>query len=213
MDDEFIITVTLPGTPEHFTRVCRGAVTVGRNPDADLQLLHPMVSRRHAELSLAGDGGFRVADLGSRNGTMVNNELLQDAARHVQSQAMVQVGPYLLQLTTSADAEADTFIAARRPDVAGRVSLDRSRRVMLVDGTDAVERLTGLEFRLVEVLADAERGFVQNQALGDSIWGAGLWDSYMLHNLVRRVRRKLEVRGLDADKLVVGVPRAGYRLA
>jgi DNA-binding response OmpR family regulator len=95
----------------------------------------------------------------------------------------------------------------------GRVSLDRAQHQLMVDGEIAIERLTGLEFRLVEVLSDANRRLVENQALGDAVWGAGLWDTYMLHNLVRRVRRKLEERGLDADQLIVGVPRAGYRLA
>jgi DNA-binding winged helix-turn-helix (wHTH) protein len=212
MDDEFVITVTLPGTPEHFTRVCHGPVTVGRNPDADLQLVHPMVSRRHVELRLLADGGFRVSDLGSRNGTVVNDELLLDGSRDVKSHSMVQVGPYLLQLATAAEIEADTFVSGRRPEP-GRVTLDRAQHSLQVDGRVAVERLTGLEYKMVEVLADANRALVENQALGDAVWGAGLWDSYMLHNLVRRVRRKLEERGLDADQLVIGVPRAGYRLA
>jgi hypothetical protein len=34
----------------------------------------------------------------------------------------------------------------------------------------------------------------------------------MLHNLVRRVRRKLEQRGLPADDLIVSVPGSGYRV-
>ncbi|HLF78977.1 MAG TPA: FHA domain-containing protein [Dehalococcoidia bacterium] len=212
MDEEYIVTVTLPGTPEHFSKVCRGTITVGRNPEVDIQLVHPMVSRRHVELSLAGEGQFLVSDLGSRNGTVVNDELVQDASRQVASRAMVQVGPYVLQLATNADIEAETFRATMAP-TPGRVALDRSQHLLLVDGQVAVERLTGLEYRLVEVLADANRKLVENQVLGDAVWGAGLWDTYMLHNLVRRVRRKLEEHGLDADQVIVGVPRAGYRVA
>jgi DNA-binding response OmpR family regulator len=34
----------------------------------------------------------------------------------------------------------------------------------------------------------------------------------MLHNLVRRVRRKLEVQGLPAEELIVSVPGSGYRV-
>jgi hypothetical protein len=212
MDEDFIVTVTLPGTPEHFSKVCRGRITVGRNPEADIQLVHPMVSRRHVELSLETDGHFLVSDLGSRNGTVVNDELLQDSSRQVESRAMVQVGPYVLQLATNADIKAETFRGPRAPSP-GRVMLDRTQHLLMVDGQVAVERLTGLEYRLVEVLADANRKLVENQVLGDAVWGAGLWDTYMLHNLVRRVRRKLEEHGLDADQVIVGVPRAGYRVA
>ena len=212
MDQQFIVTVTLPGTPEHFSKVCQGRVVVGRNPEVDLQLVHPMVSRRHAEIIFEEDGRFLISDLGSSNGTVINDELLQDASRHVEGRVVVQIGPYILRLSTNADIEADTFMADQRAPH-NRVSLDRSQRVLMVDGKIAVERLTGLEFKLLEVLTDANSKLVENQALGDAVWGHGLWDTYMLHNLVRRVRRKLEERGLEADEVIIGVPRAGYRVA
>jgi DNA-binding response OmpR family regulator len=53
---------------------------------------------------------------------------------------------------------------------------------------------------------------VTNTALGDRLWGKGQWDTYMLHNLVRRVRRKLEEANLNGDELILTVPGVGYRL-
>jgi DNA-binding NtrC family response regulator len=50
-----------------------GCVVFGRDADADLQLSHSSVSRRHAQLEMRGDQAT-VADLGSRNGTFVNGE-------------------------------------------------------------------------------------------------------------------------------------------
>ncbi|MHB2022943.1 MAG: FhaA domain-containing protein, partial [Mycobacteriales bacterium] len=47
-------------------------IVLGRSPDCDLQLTDPGVSRRHAELRLL-DGVFVLEDLGSTNGTLVNN--------------------------------------------------------------------------------------------------------------------------------------------
>ena len=49
------------------------AVTVGRGEDNDLVLPVPEVSRHHARLEPAG-AGWRVVDLGSRNGTWINGE-------------------------------------------------------------------------------------------------------------------------------------------
>src|SRR5581483_11937257 len=49
------------------------------------------VSRRHARFVLDQDGLF-VADLGSRNGTLVNGECITGRRRLVQSD-VVQVGP------------------------------------------------------------------------------------------------------------------------
>ena len=46
-------------------------IVVGRAVTSDIPVYDPTVSRRHAELSLV-DGGVRVQDLGSSNGTFVN---------------------------------------------------------------------------------------------------------------------------------------------
>jgi DNA-binding response OmpR family regulator len=211
MSEEFVISVTLPGTPEHFTRTSTSTVVVGRGPEADLQLVHPLVSRRHAELTLQDDGDFLVRDLGSRNGTIVNDELLQELAKAVAAPAVVQVGPYVLRLTPSSLIADETLQVQRSAKSRPRVSLDSGLHVLQVDGKLALEALTGLEYKLMEVLTAADRRLVPNQQLGDALWGAGLWDAYMLHNLVRRVRRKLEDKGLAADELIVSVPGGGYR--
>jgi ABC-type multidrug transport system ATPase subunit/pSer/pThr/pTyr-binding forkhead associated (FHA) protein/ABC-type multidrug transport system permease subunit len=53
--------------------VCRapGPLVVGRSRGADVRLTDPTVSGRHATLT-AGDGGWRLRDDGSSNGTLVN---------------------------------------------------------------------------------------------------------------------------------------------
>jgi len=42
-------------------------MTIGRAPDNTLSLIHPMVSRRHAEVRLEANGPI-IVDLGSANG-------------------------------------------------------------------------------------------------------------------------------------------------
>lgn len=213
MSEEFIISVTLPGTPEHFTRACSGAMRIGRSPDVDLQLVHPLVSRLHAEIDMQDDGTFVIADLGSRNGTVVNDQIIQSDRRQFRGETSVQIGPYVLRLAPGTAVEEETFIGDIANNPSGRVALDAGLRVLLVDGKPAVEGLTGLEFKLMETLAAHQPRLVPNQTLGDAIWGSGLWDTYMLHNLVRRVRRKLEGKDLPADELIVSVPGGGYRIA
>ncbi|WP_243729098.1 FHA domain-containing protein [Nesterenkonia sphaerica] len=48
-------------------------ITVGRHPEADIFLDDVTVSRRHVRI-VRGQGGFEVLDLGSLNGTYVNND-------------------------------------------------------------------------------------------------------------------------------------------
>ena len=51
---------------------------IGRVPDNDIMVPHPSVSRHHAELHTTL-GGYRIVDLGSHNGTFVNEQRVSAA--------------------------------------------------------------------------------------------------------------------------------------
>lgn len=53
-------------------------VLVGRALDCDLSILEPGLSRKHAELNIV-DGKLVVTDLGSANGTFLNNKKVKEA--------------------------------------------------------------------------------------------------------------------------------------
>ncbi len=210
--EQFVVVVTLPGTNEHFTRDCSGIVTIGRSDENAICLSHPLVSRHHAEVAFNTPEGFVVRDLASRNGTVANGARLQDEAAVFPGEVTVQAGPYILSFSRSREDSDATVVAVVDHLRTSRLGLDRGKHALIVDGTVAVEKLSRLEWKLVEELTKRAPDLMPNSALGDAIWGKDLWDSYMLHNLVRRVRRKLEDRGLDADALVVSVPGVGYRV-
>jgi pSer/pThr/pTyr-binding forkhead associated (FHA) protein len=54
-------------------------VTAGRHPDSMIFLDDITVSRRHAEVRMMEDGGYRVADVGSLNGTYLNRHRVEEA--------------------------------------------------------------------------------------------------------------------------------------
>ena len=60
-------------------RLQSGEVTVGRGSDNTVSLKAHGISRRHARL-FHGDGAWQVEDLGSTNGTRVNNSLIDQRA-------------------------------------------------------------------------------------------------------------------------------------
>ena len=71
-----------------------GAVVIGREPGCALQLNHPNVSRRHAQIAVR-DGRHELRDLGSSNGTFVNGRrVTRPVALNVGD--LIQVGPYSL---------------------------------------------------------------------------------------------------------------------
>lgn len=60
----------------------RGVLLLGRSANADFQLDYPMVSLRHAQLSI-NSGMITITDLGSSNGTFVNGKRIRRAAQIV----------------------------------------------------------------------------------------------------------------------------------
>jgi hypothetical protein len=50
-----------------------GPVVIGRGPGPGIRLNDPSVSRSHARVELLPSGGLAVTDLGSANGTFINN--------------------------------------------------------------------------------------------------------------------------------------------
>jgi DNA-binding NtrC family response regulator len=56
----------------------RRAILIGSNPDSDLVVDHPTVSRVHARLEYDGRG-YRLTDLGSRNGVTVDGVRVETA--------------------------------------------------------------------------------------------------------------------------------------
>jgi pSer/pThr/pTyr-binding forkhead associated (FHA) protein len=73
------VLVVEPGTP-HEQRVAieDRPIRIGSDADADLRIDDPHVSRRHAEVRRTSEG-IMLRDLGSRNGTLVENLLVKEA--------------------------------------------------------------------------------------------------------------------------------------
>jgi pSer/pThr/pTyr-binding forkhead associated (FHA) protein len=72
------------------------AVTIGRSPDCDLTMTDNFLSSRHARLA-NDNGDLSIEDLGSTNGTYVNQELV-DGRVHLERGDIVQVGGVLFEV-------------------------------------------------------------------------------------------------------------------
>jgi DNA-binding NtrC family response regulator len=70
-------------------------VVLGADPSCDVVIADPAVSRRHATVT-AGEGGFTVEDLGSRNGTWIDGARVTRAVVPVGT--MFRVGSTLVQV-------------------------------------------------------------------------------------------------------------------
>jgi hypothetical protein len=71
-------------------------VTIGRSRDCDLILYDTYLSTRHARLT-NDEGDLSIEDLGSTNGTYVNQELVKGRV-HLERGDVVQVGGVLFEV-------------------------------------------------------------------------------------------------------------------
>ena len=84
-------TLVLVGPDGEETIELGPSVTMGREPGNDLVIPEAAVSRRHAQL-VQGEEGFRVRDLGSTNGTFVNDRRLTDEDYLLQHGDQIRLG-------------------------------------------------------------------------------------------------------------------------
>jgi DNA-binding response OmpR family regulator len=94
---------------------------------------------------------------------------------------------------------------------AGDFALDPERRGVSVKGADPV-RLTGLEWRLLQLLVANAGHTLPTERLTVHVWGSrGTGDRQMLKQLVHRLRRKIEADPADPRHLKT-VSGVGYVL-
>jgi pSer/pThr/pTyr-binding forkhead associated (FHA) protein len=95
---------------------------LGRDAACDFPLPSEVVSRRHAEIEWNSKGGFAIRDLGSRNGTRVNDDrvdwrLLKDGDR-------LTLGPFCLHYREY-DGDISDLLEATKSDGDKTLSMSR----------------------------------------------------------------------------------------
>jgi diguanylate cyclase (GGDEF)-like protein len=78
---------------------------VGRGDDCDIRIQDNSVSRRHASIEPVADG-YSVCDLGSTNGTFVNDKQL-DCPRNIHDGDYLRVGNCIYRYLTGGNIEAE----------------------------------------------------------------------------------------------------------
>lgn len=127
-------------------------VCVGRGEGCEVQLAHPSVSRRHAELRWQA-GAWRLRDLGSKNGTRADGCTVTEAS--LRDNAWLRFGDVYCEFALLSDDEAE---AGER-----RLQARRLRATMLTAGLQPVTGFDDLlngSLRAVIELAHCSRGFV-----------------------------------------------------
>jgi predicted component of type VI protein secretion system len=183
------------------------SVVIGREVGlSDLLLPERQVSRRHAKIERTMEG-FQISDLGSKNGTFVNGKevkepkMLQDGD---EIQIALSVKIAFVGSDATAPLNARPISKAMRPVVRG-IRIDKeSRRVFLAE-QEIDPPLSLQQYRLLELLIDANGALVSRQDIVDKVWeGENAYgvSEQAIDALVRRLRDRIAERDPDHEYIV-----------
>ncbi|MEO6776317.1 MAG: FHA domain-containing protein [Kofleriaceae bacterium] len=205
---------------------------LGRDPRADLAVLHASVSSDHATLKL-DNGAWHILDNSSRNGTEVNDQRVTETA--IPSGAQIRLGDVRFYFWPEALPKMEAPRGSGRTAPTRRDELVFSATVVTPKGTaldlrqrvdggvlrvdDTAIELAAMEFGLLQLLverrrivSDAELAYVAWHEIADALAFKSVQaDSENVRELVHRVRRKLGT--VQADDLIESKRGVGYRVA
>lgn len=131
---------------------------IGRAEGSGLRVMHPSVSRAHAELRHDA-GVWRLLDLGSKNGSFVDGVRVE--SQSLARDCWLRFGDIHCQLALLSDVEAAAALAgtwARRAMATAHTAR--------IDRLERIDELLDASLRGVVELAQCERGFVLLQQRG-----------------------------------------------
>ena len=114
------------------------ALTVGRDARSQIRLHDTEVSRRHAEFRFTADG-HRLFDLGSANGTFVNNQPIKDVL--LQSGDHIQIGQTVLVYSGTRTQTQEPGDLAKRINMIARHELELSAAIIKTIGETEGSRI------------------------------------------------------------------------
>ena len=173
----------------------RDTVIIGREAKAcDLVIPDREVSRRHVKIERTATG-FMLTDLGSKNGTCVNGSLLSEP--HLLQDGDEIVLAFSIKLVfvgsdETAPLDAYSLNQAKPVKTCG-IYLDKQSRRVFVAGEEIVPPLSLQQYRLLEVLMEAQGGLVSRAQITQHIWGGTdhIASEQALDALVRRLRERI----------------------
>ncbi|MGP1309749.1 MAG: ATPase, T2SS/T4P/T4SS family [Phycisphaerales bacterium] len=107
-------------------RLAGKPITIGRHPDNDIVIRDELASRFHCTIEPDSSGAWRVRDLGSRNGTRVNDSAIED--RPLRQGDRVQVGRHVFVLEAAESLENSLDETHGPANGAAKPSGPRARR-------------------------------------------------------------------------------------
>lgn len=169
-------------------------LTIGRDEACDIVIRDRQVSRFHAEVRKDDAGHFLLADLESKNGTVVNGEPLCGELR-LKDGDEFKIALVQEFLFASSDATLPLGQASQRGgSSAKKLFIESQARRVWLGEKEIAPPLSVSQFKLISLLSRNENKVVTREEIVRSVWGEeesiGVSEQ-AIDALVRRLRARL----------------------
>lgn len=177
-------------------------LTIGRDPDCDIVIPDRQVSRHHARVVVSANG-ILIEDLGSKNGTYLNNQSVSEPAKLIEADeitiAFTQTFLFLSTDATLPLSDLPTEISRMF-----KLQLDEDSRRVWIRGKELDPPLSNQQFMLLQYLYDRTDEVVSREELINAVWEEdSRWVTEQAFDaLVRRLRDRLTQLDSEYDYIV-----------
>ena len=194
VSDSNPVLIALSGPLNGGRWVIQKETSLGRGESCDIVIPDRKISRHHAQISIGEEGTF-LKDLGSKNGTHHNGEIISQSV-FLQDGDIIQIA--LAQKFSFLSSDATIPLEFAMTDVLEApgplLKLEKKSRRIWIREKELIPPLSAAQFSLLEILYNSEGRVVNREKLVKTIWGES--ESYgvsdqALDALVRRLRDRL----------------------
>lgn len=173
----------------------KDALVIGRDPTCDIPIPNRQVSRHHARISQTEDG-FALEDLGSKNGTHHNGEMVEEPVALKDSDVIqIALAQQFVYLSSDATLPLESIEPLQvEPQAEKRLRLDKRSRRVWIAGEEVIPPLSVSQFRLLDILYEHQGRVVSRKDIIEKVWreeNALDVSEQALDALVRRLRDRL----------------------
>ena len=166
--------------------------SIGRSATCDLTVDENAVSRRHTLLKQNEDGSFLLVDLNSTNGTMVNDQMVKDAAVPLKPGDNIRIGSQIYKFLTSDHIEAQFYEASYAMMTSDSLTGVWNRRYFRDMAERELQRTSRSKMPLSLLMMDLDHFKVVNDTYGH------LAGDEILREFSRRIAKQLRKEDLLA---------------
>jgi DNA-binding winged helix-turn-helix (wHTH) protein len=169
-------------------------IIIGRDPLCDIVINDRQVSRKHAQIQKHNNNGNALADLNSKNGTLLNGEFV-DGPTSLKDGDEIIVGLVQEFLFVSSDATLPLGQTAIDEQAGSqKLFIDKKARRIWIGEKELIPALSVSQYELLVFLYENPDCVISREDIVNAVWGedeaVGVTEQ-ALDALVRRLRGRL----------------------